>query len=429
MVFTKSRQIIVLIVSFFIFSMLIIPQPISAQLNDEWKKSYGGEAKDIAKSVIFTNDGGLLIAGSTRSFGPGKLSNFHLIKTNNNGYTEWKRTYGGKYNDEAEDIIQTQDGGYAIAGSSESFKGKAQDDFYMIKTDSEGRKQWDFGDGGDYDEKCYSIVQTDDGGYLLAGSTITFGDRGEDFWVIKVDSNGNKTWSKTYGGDGDDICRSIIKTGDGNYLLAGHTDSFGDPGQGSYLIKINEEGEKIWERASGGPFDDYVYDVILDEDGGFVYVGSTTSYGSGEESFWLVKTDPEGHEEWNYSSDGDYDEVAYSVVKTDNGNYLMGGYTSSYGQGGRDFWAVEVDQEGEVVSKKTFGSGGDEIAYSVAKSENGKYALAGYTDSYGAGQSDFWVVKIGKPYRIPVLWVVVGSAGIVATVVIAFKLSKKYRLF
>jgi len=429
MLFGKNKHLVVLIVLFFIFSMLIIPQPTSAQLNDEWKKSYGGSGKDIAKSVIFTDDGGLLIAGYTRSFGEGKLYNFHIVKTNNNGYTEWRRTYGGKFDDEAEDIIQTKDGGFAIAGSSESFQGRAQYDFYMIKTDSKGRKQWDFGDGGNYDEKCYSIIQTDDGGYLLAGSTITYGARGTDFWVVKVDSGGNKSWSKAYGGDGDDICRSVIKTGDGNYLLAGYTDSFGDPGQGSYLVKIDKEGEKIWDRASGGTFDDYAYDVILTEDGGFVYVGSTTSYGAGEESFWLVKTDPEGHEEWNYSSDGSYDEVAYSVVETDDGNYLMGGYTSSYGQGGRDFWAVEVNDKGEEVSKKTFGSGGDEIAYSIARSDNGKYALAGYTESYGAGQSDFWVVKIGRPYKIPALWVIVGSVGIVVAVVIAFKLSKRYRLF
>ncbi len=435
MLFDKNKHLVFTIVLFFIFSMLIIPQPTSAQLNDEWKKSYGGAGKDIAKSVIFTEDGGLLIAGSTRSFGEGKLYNFHIVKTNNNGYTEWRRTYGGKFDDEAEDIIQTDDGGFLIAGSSESFQGRAQYDFYMIKTDSKGRKKWDAGFGGNYNEKCYSVIQTDDGGYLLAGSTITYGARGNDFWVVKTNETGavveddNSTWKRAFGGDGDDICRSVIKTDDGNYLLAGYTDSFGDPGQGSYLVKINGKGEKIWERASGGTFDDYVYDAISTEDGGFVYVGSTTSYGAGEESFWLVKTNSKGYEEWNYSSDGGYDEVAYSVVETKDGNYLMGGYTSSYGQGGMDFWAVEVNEKGKAVSKKTFGSGGDEVAYSIAKSENGKYALAGYTESYGAGQSDFWVVKIGRPYKIPVLWVIAGSAGIVATVVIAFKLSKKYRLF
>ena len=429
MVFDKSKHLVVLIALLLIFSILIIPKPASGQLNDEWKKSYGGAGKDVAKSVIFTEDGGLLIAGSTRSFGPGKLYNYHIVKTNNNGYTEWRRTYGGKFDDEAEDIIQTDDGGFAIAGSSESYQGRAQYDFYLIKTDSEGKKQWDTGFGGNYNERCYSVIQTDDGGYMMAGSTITYGARGNDFWVVKLDSGGNMTWSEAYGGDGDDICRSVIKTGDGNYLLAGYTDSFGDPGQGSYLVKINEEGEKIWERAAGGTFDDYVYDVILTEDGGFVYVGSTTSYGAGEESFWLVKTDSKGYEEWNYSSDGGYDEVAYSVVKTDDGNYLMGGYTSSYGQGGMDFWAVEINPQGEEVSKKTFGSGGDEVAYSITKSENGKYALAGYTESYGAGQSDYWVVKIGRPYKIPLLWVVGGSIGIVTAVVIAFKLSKRYRLF
>ncbi len=421
-----------IIVTFVILSMIlaaVIPGFASAQINDEWKKTYGGSADEIARSVMFTDDGGVMIAGYTNSFGPGKLRNYHMIKTNTNGYTEWRNTFGGKYDDEGEDIIKSENGGYLIAGSSESFQGRAQYDFWMVKTDSKGKKQWDSGFGGKYDEKCYSVIQTDDGGYMMAGSTITYGARGNDYWVVKTDEEGNKLWSRAYGGDGDDICRSIIKTKDGNYLLAGYTDSFGDPGQGAYLIKIDEDGDVIWNRTGGGTFDDYVYDVMQVEDGGYVYVGSTTSYGAGEESFWMVKTDSKGIEEWNYSSDGDFDEVAYAVDQSQEGTYVMTGYTSSYGKGGKDLWVVEISQEGDSISKQTFGSGGDEVAYAIDISGEDKFALAGYTDSFGAGGEDYWVVQTGRQKKIPLTWVVGGVIGIILLILVGNLLNKRYRLW
>lgn len=443
MSFNKKTHVVALVILFFMISILIIPQPTSGQLNNKWEKAYGGSSKDVAKSVIFTDNGGLIIAGYTRSFGEGKLNNYHLVKTNNNGYTEWRRTYGGKYDDEAEDIIQTDDGEYAVAGSSKSFtvlgQEKGQYDFHMIKTNSKGKmdnNSLSVSFGGKFDEKCYSLIQTEDGGYILAGTTLTYTDGGKDFWVVKTDENGevvesnNNTWKKSYGSEGDDVCRSVIKTDDGNYLLAGHTDSSDGLGKDAYIIKMDKKGEVLWSRRNGGEHDEYIYDAILTEDGGFVYVGSTTSYGAGEESFWLVKTNSEGFEEWDYSSNGKFDEVAYSVVQTKKGNYMMAGYTSSHGNGGNDFWVVEVNNKGKAVSKKTVGSGGNEIAYSITQyNDNDRFAVAGFTESYGAGQSDFWVVKIGRPYKIPVLWVIGGSAAVGIAIFTVFKLSKKYRFF
>ncbi len=421
----KNVPLVLLV--FALLSVSCVPQASSAKLAKDWSQTYGGSGDDVAHSLVFTDNGGIIIAGHTRSFGEGKLNNFHLVKANNNGYVQWRRTYGGAYDDEPEEIIKTGDGGYAVAGSSESFKGKAQYDFYIIKTDSKGRKEWDTGFGGRYNEKCYSVIQTEDNGFLMAGSTITYGARGNDFWAVKTDGDGNIKWVKAYGGDGDDICRSVIETHDGNYLLAGYTDSFGDPGQGGYLVKIDGSGDVIWNRTAGGTFDDYVYDITKTEDGGYAYVGSTTSYGAGEESFWLVKTNSTGHEQWHYASDGDYDEVAYSVTTNKKGNYMMAGYTSSYGHGGKDVWVVEVDKKGEAVSKETFGSDRDEEAFSIAMSSGGRYAVAGYTNSFGAGGEDFWVVKLGTPKKIPIFWTGAGLAIFVAGVAVFHKLNQKYR--
>lgn len=414
----------------FVLAILVvysIPQVSSAKLTKDWSQTYGGEGDDVARSLVFTDDGGVLLAGYTRSFGEGKLNNFHLVKVNKNGYVQWRRTYGGEYDDEIAEVIKTEDGGFAIACSSESFKGKAQYDFYLMKLDSKGEKQWDTGLGGAYDERCYSVVQTDENGYLMAGSTISYGARGDDFWAVKTDEEGKIEWSRAYGGDGDDICRSVIETHDGNYLLAGYTDSFGDPGQGAYLVKIDGSGDVIWNRTAGGTFDDFVYDVIKTEDEGYAYAGSTTSYGAGEESFWLVKTNSTGHKQWHYASNGDYNEVAYSLTLSKEGNYMMAGYTASYGHGGDDIWVVEVDQKGEEVSNDTFGSEGNERAYTIAMSNEGRFVVAGYTNSFGAGGKDFWAVKVGRPRVIPILWAAAGFGGFAAVVTAVYVLNKKYR--
>ncbi len=420
---------------FMLISVAFLPSNVSAQLTDEWKKTYGGPASDIARSHVFTEDGGVLAAGSTRSFGEGKLSNYFLVKTNKNGFTQWRKTFGGEYDDRAQEVIKTDDGGYAVAGSSESFQGRAQNDFYMIKLDEKGNQMWDAGFGGKYEERCYSVRQTSDGGYLMVGSSVTYGGRGEDFWAVKTNEEGEvieedeNTWKRAYGGDGDDICRSVVKTDDGNYILAGYTDSFGDPGQGAWIVKINEQGEEIWNRTNGGIFDDYVYDVTQTKDGGYVYVGSTTSYGKGEESFWMVKTNSTGHELWNYSSDGGYEEIAYSVENTPEGEYIMAGYTTSYGKPGKNVWVVEIGTEGKEISKETFGGDRDEVAHSITISDDGKISVAGYTSSFGAGEEDFWVIRIGRGKKLDVLWVGIGSIVLIATVYIVYKLSKRYGWF
>lgn len=423
-----NNRIITLSIIFFIIGFAVTPGFSSAQIHDDWKKTYGGPSDDVGRSVLFTDDGGLIIAGYTHSFGTGKLSNIHIVKTNKNGFTEWRRTYGGEYDDQAEEIIKTEDGGYLVAGSSESYQGKAQNDFYMLKLDSDGKKQWENGFGGNYREECYSVVQTEDNGYLLVGQTVTFGKRGKDFWAVKTDDEGNELWRRTYGGDGGDVARSVTKTEDGNYLIAGSTNSFGDPGWGAYLVKIDGSGDVIWNRTAGGNFNDQVYDITQVEDG-YVYVGSTTSYGAGEESFWMVKTDLEGYEEWNYSSDGNFDEVAYAVEESKVGSYVMTGYTSSYGKAGRNFWVVEISEDGEEMHKRTFGSGGDEEAYDIDISEEDEFALAGYTSSYGAGGEDFWVVKTGRKRSIPITWVVVGVVGIISLIVVGNWLNKRYRFW
>ena len=143
----------------------------------------------------------------------------------------------------------------------------------------------------------------------------------------------------------------------------------------------------------------------------------------------MVKTNSTGHELWNYSSDGDFEEIAYSVENTQEGEYIMAGYTSSYGKPGRNVWVVEIGTKGEELSKETFGGDKDEEARSIAISEEGKISVAGYTESFGAGEEDFWIVRVGRSRKLNVLWVGIGSVAVIAIVYTVYKLSKRYNWF
>jgi hypothetical protein len=182
-------------------------------------KTYGGTDWDKARSVRQTSDGGYIVAGYTNSFGAGGYD-FFLIKTDAYGNVQWAKTYGGTDNDWALSVQQTYDGGYIVAGLTSSF-GMGGYDFFLIKTDENGNIQWAKTYGGTNEDWAYSVRQTSDGGYIVAGYTGSFGAGGYDFFLIKTDENGNIQWAKTYGGTDNDWARSVQQTYDGGYIVAG----------------------------------------------------------------------------------------------------------------------------------------------------------------------------------------------------------------
>jgi hypothetical protein len=262
--------------------------PLSAPPT-EWNKTYGGANIDAAWSMIQTSDGGYALAGYTESFGAGGQDSW-LIKTDSVGNMIWSQTYGGANNDEAWSVIQTSDGGYALAGYTESF-GAGHRDFWLVKTDSVGNMIWNKTYGGAGDDQAYSVIQTSDGGYALAGVGS------DDFLLIKTDSVGNIIWGKFYGGADFDAAWSMIQTSDGGYALAGLTESFGAGGQDSWLIKTDSVGNVVWSQTYGGANGDAALSVIQTSDGGYALAGGTASFGAGMVDFWLVKVAPEGQYE------------------------------------------------------------------------------------------------------------------------------------
>jgi hypothetical protein len=256
-------------------------------------KTYGGTSWDRAFSVRQTSDGGYIVTGYTSSFGAGNYDVF-LIKTDAFGNIQWAKTYGGTNGDNATSVRQTSDGGYIVAGYTFSF-GAGGSDIFLIKTDASGNIQWAKTYGGTGDDWASSVQQTSDGGYIVAGYTYSFGSGNLDIILIKTDASGNIQWAKTYGGTGWDIPLSVQQTSDGGYIVAGTTSSFGAGGGDIFLIKTNAFGNVQWAKTYGGTGDDVAYSVRQTSDGGYIVASYTSSFGAGTYDAFLIKTDANGN--------------------------------------------------------------------------------------------------------------------------------------
>ncbi len=255
-------------------------------------KTYGGANSDRASSVQQTSDGGYIVAASTTSFGAG-YSDFFLIKTDANGNVIWAKTYGGTNGDVAYSVQQTSDGGYIVAGTTNSF-GAGWHDVLLIKTDANGNLQWAKTYGGIYDDGARGVRQTSDGGYIVGGWTTSFSVGSGDIFLIKTDANGNIIWAKTFGGTYWDEASSVQQTSDGGYIVAGYTGSFGAGYSDLFLIKTDANGNVIWAKTYGGTNGDVAYSVQQTSDGGYILAGETLSFGAGSWDIFLIKTDANG---------------------------------------------------------------------------------------------------------------------------------------
>jgi len=367
-----------------------------------WSKTYGGASFDWATSVVQTADGGIALAGFTNSFDAGSYD-FWLVKTDASGTMEWSRTYGGAGIDEASSVVQTSDGGYALAGHTSSY-GAGRYDFWLVKTDSAGNHQWNKTYGGTNDEEASSVVQTLDGGYALAGYTNSYGAGLYDLWLVKTNSTGAMQWNKTYGGTSYDTAHSLVQTVDSGYALAGETHSYGAGNYDSWLVKTNSTGGMQWNKTYGGTTEDLAHSLVQTGDGGYALAGSTYSFGAVLSDFWLVKTDSTGGMQWNKTYGGASYDRAYSLVQTCDGGYALTGYTFSFGAGGGDFWLVKTDSAGNALWNRTYGGASNDRALSLVQTADGGIALAGYTNSFGAGSYDFWLVKVKPEMNLEHQW-------------------------
>ncbi len=448
------KKLFFLLVLLYITQTRVFTQPVLYQ----WDYRYGGIGDEWLYEFKPTMDAGYILAGFSYSGISGDKSqaswgdrDYWLVKTNSMGILEWEQRYGGSSSDILHCTYHTADGGFIAGGMSNSpVSGNKTEglmgsfDYWIVKTDALGNIEWDKRYGGTSSDDLRSIYQTNDGGYLLAGRSLSGigGHKTEanygtgDWWIIKIDATGTLEWEKSYGGSGDEYFVGVVQTTDGGYLLTGDSNSgiSGDKTMVSkgftdyWIIKTDASGNVLWDKSYGGNSIDILYNMIPTSDNGFMLAGISWSSATGDKTqpcwgmndYWLVKIDAVGNLEWEKDFGGiDIEETMGNVIQTLDGGYLVNGVTYSdisgnkteLNLGYRQQWAVKTDAAGNLLWEKTIFTNDQDFNGFVAETDSGCYTFAsftpagigGYKTQPSWGSNDYWMVKFcSEPVLLPV---------------------------
>lgn len=380
----------------------------------------------MAEDIALTTDGGSIVAGYTFS-NNGDVTGNHggadawVVKLSSTGAIQWQRSLGGSADDKAFSVQQTTDGGYIMAGVTESNDGDVAEshgiqDAWVVKLDSTGAIDWQHPYGGTDDDEAMEIRQTSDGGYIMAGvAWSSNGDvsglqGGTDAWVVKLDGSGILQWQHALGGTDFDGATGIEQTTDGGYIMAGYSDSndgevSGNHGGGdAWVVKLDGLGNLQWQSCLGDTYVDQAEAIHQTTDGSYLMAGLLVPPGLYDPDLWAVKLNGDDSLQWQISLDaGDMDE-GYDLVETADGGSVVAGSSDGYmpgmHNGTLDAWAIKLDGSGTFQWQLPLGGNQADEAYAIALSPMG-YLLAGYTESNDGdvtgnhGERDAWVVKLG----------------------------------
>ena|GEM_PF-4228367 len=340
-----------------------------------FKKTYGKSGYYLGNSVQQTMDGGYIMVG----YGGSERRDVYLAKADSTGNLEWEETYGGDRKDEGESVQQTSDGGYILAGVTNALHPNLENDgsgdVYLAKIDDNGNLMWEKVFGGNRTDKGKFAIQTSEGGYIIVGSTESYGNGAYDVYMIKTDSKGDLIWEKTFGGKSDDFGESIDETFDGGFIIAGITGSKGAGGHDYYLVKLDKRGNLRWERTFGGRKNEFCKSVQQTSDGGYILVGTVGSaYGTLDNDVRLVKTDGSGNLIWKKTYGGGRTDRGESVQQTSDGGYIIGGNTSSKAARNHVIYLIKTDVRGNLQWEKRLGGS---YGSSVQQTSDGGYVIIG----------------------------------------------------
>jgi len=357
-----------------------------------WDANHGGQYNESSGSGLQSADGNFVILGSSYSFGAGEYD-FYLVKTSGIGDTLWTKTIGGVYSEYGYDIVETYDSGLVIVGSTRSY-GAGGKDVYIVKTDENGDTIWSKTYGGAVNDAAYSIRETSDSGFVICGTTYSYGTGNGDIYLIRTDSTGDTLWTKTYGGTGGDLGAAVRQIDDNGFIIIGTTGSYGEGYSSIYVVRTDANGNSLWTATYGGTKADIGRTVEIMPDGGFIFGGASASFSSFYYDMYIIRTDSLGDTAWTGVYGGSGDEQVYSITRAADGNYLLAGETDSFGAGQYDIYLVKITPFGDTLWTRTYGGSGSDFGRQVFQEENLDYIIIGETYSFSLGGSDIYMVKI-----------------------------------
>jgi hypothetical protein len=370
-----------------------------------FERILGNPDGDGAAAVRPTREGGLIVAGYTHTLGA-EYSDGMLLKVDNYGQVEWMRQYGEEGWSEGFSAVLVLEDGFLAVGSKSHSEQRLEPDMYVVRTDTAGNLLWEkrFGRSEFERDVASDVVRAHGGGFIVAGSSQS--GQNDDALLVKIDEGGNELWRKVFGGDGGDGVSSIVATPDGGYLFVGSTSSYSVGGRNDYdiyMVKLDGNGNQQWMRTYGGSDWDQASHVALAHDGGYIIAGWTASseYGAVARDVLLVKTDPQGDKQWHRIYGWEHKDGASAVIPTSDGGYLLVGDSERYYDAGMrtwrsDLYIVKLDAEGQEEWTRLYGrNNGEDGASDVYELGDGSYIVCGSTDSYSK-TSDVYLLRLNR---------------------------------
>ncbi|MBA4133840.1 MAG: secretion protein [Flavobacterium sp.] len=415
---------------YFVFVAILFFSYVQAQApNIVWEKVLGGTSLDMGTAITPTSDGGYAFVAFTDSAN-GDVTLNHgetdlwVVKLNATGEIEWQKSYGGNHDEYGRRISQTDDGGYIIIATSLSDDGDimqpyGQTDYWILKLDSSGALDWQKSYGGTSVDNAYDLKQTQDGGYIIVGDSITqfnsFATNyigSSDVWIVKLDASGNIQWENSFGGESDEMGMAVTQTFDGGYVIAAVTWSNigaegGNNDNNFYVVKLSPSGSFEWQNVIGGSGNEWVFDVVQLYDGSYIIAGNTISTDAGilnhgAQDGFVVKLNSSGELDWHKAFGGTEYDGFNDVEKTLDGKIILTGYTNSYNgdvtdyHGGQDAWVVAINAAGDLIWQKAYGSTNNEGIGELRQTADGGFIMVGSKlPLFGnSSTNNCWVVRL-----------------------------------
>ena len=355
-----------------------------------FNNQYGQGSYDYGRSILQTADGGYISAGNTSTLG-NQNGDVLLLKVDESGIEQWIHSLTFSPSDRANMVLENSESGYIVVGNTISPVNESKD-ILVLKTNQSGHVEWFNRYGSTEDQEGHSILSLSNGEYIICGQSIDENTGFNMLYLLKIDSEGNEVWEQKFGGNREDYGYSIIETNDGSLLITGMTESSGDMSGDALLLKVDLDGNEIWQRTYGGTDRDLSRSIVSTGNG-YIMVGNTSSYGSGNNDIFAIKVNHEGTQEWSNTYGGSGTDIGRAIIKTSDGSFVIAGYTDSFGENsGFNVWLLKIDALGNLLWDKTFGGDGNDRALSANQSSDGGFILTGFSNSVDSA-SDILIIK------------------------------------